>query len=155
MNSTTQPPDIQNPHPVPITTGNWNRQRTVRPDRSRPGAEPTGCRFNWIAIGFWLGGLALGTGGCFLGASMPYRQPVGMTIAMLWWGIYLGCFGASIGAGVGGLFGQWWDHTPASPPSAGASGHRHSVQADTGAGAAGKPRSLSADRRSWGGSEAN
>jgi hypothetical protein len=59
---------------------------------------------------------------------MPYRHPVGVTISLLWWGIYLGCFGASIGA----LLGLWWDHSSASPPRAGASGHRRQVQAATG-----------------------
>jgi hypothetical protein len=34
---------------------------------------------------------------------MPYRYPVAVTISVLWWGIYLGCFGA----GVGALLGLW------------------------------------------------
>jgi len=145
MTSTTQPTDIRNPHAVPLTTGNWSRQRTVRPDRPRPSAKPTRRRFNWVAIGFWLGLFALGTGGCFLGAHMSSHHPVGRAVAMFWWGIYLGCLGASIGASVGGLFGQWWNHAPASPHGAGASGQRHSVQADPGAGAAAAPQSQPAD----------
>jgi hypothetical protein len=32
---------------------------------------------------------------------MPYTHPVAIAISMIWWGIYIGCFGASLGA----LFG--------------------------------------------------
>jgi hypothetical protein len=70
-----------------------------------------GCRFKSAMIGFWLGGLALGTGGSILGACMPYRHPVAVTISVLWWGIYLACFGASVGA----LLGRCLDRTPALP----------------------------------------
>ena len=124
MNSTIRHTDVRNSRPAPITTGKGNRPGTVRPHQGRPAAEPTGRRFHRVAIGFWLGGLALGTAGCLLGAWMASRHPVGLTISMLWWGIYLGCLGASIGAGVGGLFGLWWDPPPASPPRTGTSGHR-------------------------------
>ena len=48
---------------------------------------------------------------------MPYRHPVGVTISILWWGIYLGCLGASIGAGIGGLVGLLWDRTLVSTPA--------------------------------------
>jgi hypothetical protein len=133
MNGTIRPKYVPNPPSVPITTGNRNRQGTAPPPRWRAAAEPAGRRFDRVAIGFWLGGLALGTAGCLLGACMPYRHPVAVTISMLWWGVFLGCFGASIGAGVGGLFGLWPDDTPASPPRAGTSGHRSSVQAASGA----------------------
>jgi hypothetical protein len=34
---------------------------------------------------------------------MPYRHPVAVTTSVLWWGIYLGCFGTGIGALVGTL----------------------------------------------------
>src|SRR5262249_26478241 len=54
--------------------------------------------FDRIAMGFWLGGVGLGMGGCILGACMPYHHPVAVAISVLWWGIYLGCLGASIGA---------------------------------------------------------
>jgi hypothetical protein len=86
----------------------------VRPHQGRPAAEPTGRWFNPVTIGFWLGGLALATAGCFFGAGMASSHPVGMTVSMLWWGIYLGCLGASIGAGVGGLLGPCRDHAPDS-----------------------------------------
>ena len=49
-------------------------------------------------IGFWLGGGLLGTAGWILGLCMAYHHPVAVVISTLWWGIYLGCFGGSIGA---------------------------------------------------------
>jgi hypothetical protein len=49
----------------------------------------------------WLGAIVLGTGGAILGACLPYRHPVAVAGSALWWGLYFGCFGASIGA----LFG--------------------------------------------------
>jgi hypothetical protein len=49
-------------------------------------------------IGFWVGGGLLGTAGCILGVCMPYQHPVAVVLSALWWGIYLGCFGASVGA---------------------------------------------------------
>jgi hypothetical protein len=81
-----------------------------------------------VAIGLFLGGVVLGTAGCILGACMPYRHPVGVTISILWWGIYLGCLGASIGAGIGGLSGLRRNDTQAPSPGGDASGHRHKVQ---------------------------
>jgi hypothetical protein len=32
---------------------------------------------------------------------MPYHHPVAVAISVLWWGVYLGCFGASVGALIG------------------------------------------------------
>jgi hypothetical protein len=32
---------------------------------------------------------------------MPYHQPVAMAISVIWWGMYLGSFGASLGALLG------------------------------------------------------
>jgi hypothetical protein len=74
-------------------------------------------RFARITIGFWLGGGLLGMAGCILGVCMPYHHPVAVVISALWWGIYLGCFGASIGA----LLGRWAERTSA-PPSRGSGG---------------------------------
>ena len=54
-------------------------------------------------MGFWLGGALLGVGGCILGSSLPYGNPVGRAVSGLWWGIYMGGFGASVGA----LLGLW------------------------------------------------
>jgi hypothetical protein len=47
-------------------------------------------------VGFWVGGIVLGVSGCIVGGLMPYRHPVGVALSVLWWGIYLGCAGASI-----------------------------------------------------------
>src|SRR6516165_2186580 len=69
-------------------------------------------------VGFWLGGGLLGTAGCILGVCMPYQHPVAVMISVLWWGIYLGCFGASVGA----LIRLFTERAAASapPPSAAA-----------------------------------
>ena len=55
-------------------------------------------RFDRILLGFWLGGGFLGTVGCVLGACMPYHHSVARVFSVLWWGIYCGCLGASVGA---------------------------------------------------------
>jgi hypothetical protein len=64
-----------------------------------------------VTIGFWLGGGLLGTGGCLLGALMPYNHPVAKAISVLWWGLYFGCFGTSVGA----LVGVLTDRAPPRP----------------------------------------
>jgi hypothetical protein len=75
------------PSPGPAATaGRAGGLRRVRLDRT---------------LGFWLGGAVLGTAGCFLGATMPYRHPVAVTANVLWWGLFLGCLGASVGALLG------------------------------------------------------
>jgi hypothetical protein len=56
-----------------------------------------------ITLGFWLGGIVFGTAGGLLGASLSYHQPVARVLSVLWWGIYCGCFGASLGT-LPGLF---------------------------------------------------
>jgi hypothetical protein len=61
-------------------------------------------RVDRVLIGFWLGGFGLGTAGCIVGACMSYHHPVAVMMSVVWWGIYLGCLGASLGAGIGGLF---------------------------------------------------
>jgi hypothetical protein len=124
MNSTLRSTNVHDLNAFPDSTGLGNQQSTIRPYNRRTAAEPDHHRFSRVAIGFWLGGLTLAVAGCTLGACTPYRHPVGVTISILWWGTYLGCLGASIGAGIAGLFGLWWDRTPASPPRASASGHR-------------------------------
>ena len=55
------------------------------------------------AVGFWLGGILFAAGGCLFGATRAYEQPVGVAISAVWWSIYFGCFGTSIGA----LLGLW------------------------------------------------
>ena len=99
----------------------WTDQRNAPSSSLSPAKQPSQMavasrnaplrrRFD-RTFGFWLGGALLGVGGCILGICMPYRHPVAVTISVLWWGIYFGCFGASIGA----LLGLWAEQTPAPP----------------------------------------
>src|SRR5262245_58015050 len=89
-----------------------------RRQRSRPDAtasndrQSPGTRFARRTIGFWLGGALLAIGGCILGVCMPYQHPVALGLSALWWGIYLGCFGASVGA----LIGSLAERAPTRPP---------------------------------------
>jgi hypothetical protein len=76
--------------------------------------------------GFWLGGFVLGTAGCILGACLPYHHPVAVTISALWWGIFFGCFGASLGA----LVGLWAEQPSAPPPPGWDSAGRPPPEAD-------------------------
>jgi hypothetical protein len=109
MASVTRLTGPGNSPPSPVAAGNGERQRAVRPHEGQPGPNARR-RFDGAAVGFWLGGIALGVGGCIFGACMPYRHPVAVTISVLWWGVYFGCFGAGIGA----LLGLWTGRAPAS-----------------------------------------
>jgi hypothetical protein len=40
----------------------------------------------------------LGTVGGIVGVRLPYHHPVAVVISILWWSLYLGGLGASIGA---------------------------------------------------------
>jgi hypothetical protein len=117
MNTTSPSTRVWNQRLFPHAGGNGKKQRTVRPYSRQLDAKPVGRRFNRVTIGFWLGGLTLAIAGCILGACMPYSRPVAVSISILWWGIYLGCLGASIGAGIGGLLGLRWGRAPASSVS--------------------------------------
>jgi hypothetical protein len=82
------------------------RQALGQPVRPSPGAstrrEQKGhARSLWPTIGFWVGGGTLGTVGFVLGVCVPYHHPVVVAISAIWWGIYLGCLGGSVGALVG------------------------------------------------------
>ena len=89
--------ELRNPSPSSPTATKKAWQGSVRSPNVRLRR-----RFD-RTIGFWLGGALLGVGGCILGSCMPYRHPVAVTISVLWWGIYLGCFGAGVGALIGTL----------------------------------------------------
>src|SRR5262245_48503411 len=84
------------------------------PARSPPLARST--------IGFWVGGGLLGTGGCILGVCMPYHHPVAVVISALWWGIYLGSLGASVGALM-----AWLTERAPAPASRGVDGRSRSA----------------------------
>src|SRR5262249_15710375 len=99
---------------MPDTLQERDRRKLSWPDatvlRQRKSAARSP-QFARTTIGFWLGGGLLGTAGSILGVCMPYHHPVAVVISALWWGIYLGCFGASIG----GLLGGWAERTSAPP----------------------------------------
>jgi hypothetical protein len=97
--------------PSLATAGAGDWQSVVHPCDSRPTPDVLRREFRRVTIGFWLGGVVLGAGGCILGACMPYHHPVAVTLSVLWWSTYLGCLGASIGAWLGLLS----DRTPARP----------------------------------------
>ena len=107
---------------TPITPENENLPH-------EPGENGRPYEFHPSKWGFYLGGVVLGAAGCILGACLHYEYPVSVTISILWWGIYLGCLGASIGA----LFGLCRDGAPASPSrsksviTAGAAGNEYSA----------------------------
>ena len=112
MASTGRSTDLRNSPPSPVTPSKGDWQWAIHPHKLQPAANPFRRRLGRITIGFWLGGIALGTCGCILGACMPYSHPVAVTISVLWWGIYLGCFGASVGA----LSVLLAEQAPAPPP---------------------------------------
>jgi hypothetical protein len=58
-----------------------------------------------ITIGMLAGGLILGTVGVAVAVSYSYAHSAGLAISMIWWGVYFGALGASIGA-LPGLFTQ-------------------------------------------------
>jgi hypothetical protein len=103
-------PNFRNPPPPPGTAGPGEGQGGGRPHGCQPAAKPYR-RFG-RGVGFWLGAVLLGLGGCVLGVWMPYRHPVAVASGVLWWGIYFGCFGASLGA----LVGLWAEQPPVPPP---------------------------------------
>jgi hypothetical protein len=89
---------------VPVIAENEASTGTTRAGTWRGVARPSR-RFDCVSVGFWLGAATFGIGGCILGGHMPYHHPVAISISVIWWGIYLGCLGASIG-GLFGLFTQ-------------------------------------------------
>src|SRR5262249_44121670 len=53
------------------------------------------------ATRFWCCVAAFGTAGCVFGVSMANSHPVALTLSVLWWGFYFGCFGWCISAWIG------------------------------------------------------
>ena len=62
-------------------------------------------RWDPITIGMLAGGLVLAAVGVAVAASYSYAHQAGLAVSMIWWGIYCGALGASIGA-LPGLFTQ-------------------------------------------------
>jgi hypothetical protein len=104
----------------------WRDDAATR-DRKSPARSPRRAR---STLGFWVGGGLLGTGGCLLGVCMPYHHPVAVVISALWWGMYLGCLGGSVGALIAlltergpapasrGVDGRGFSAAPATTPAA-------------------------------------
>ena len=82
----------------------------ARAGEVRPAANIKNRRFNRV-IGFWLGGILFAAGGCLFGVTRPYEHPASVAASALWWSIYFGCFGMSIGA----LLGLWAEKTLGCP----------------------------------------
>jgi hypothetical protein len=99
---------IRAPRCAPVGPDRSWPKATARTEPKSPARSP---RFDRAMIGFWLGSLALGTAGGVLGVCMPYHHPVAVVISALWWGVYLGCFGGS----VGGLIARFTERAPAAP----------------------------------------
>jgi hypothetical protein len=118
MATTARLTDPRNRLHLSTITTKESRQRGVRLHGTQAGANLSGRQFNPVTVGFWLGGLVLGMAGAIVGACLPYRHPVAVTMSILWWAIYSGCFGASIGA----LFGLWRKRTRIPSGSASAIG---------------------------------
>jgi len=89
MLKTPLPTNRRSPTSSPAPAGNGKGKSVVRR-----------LRFD-RTIGFWLGVIVSGTAGCIIGASAPYHHPVAVTMSALWWGIYFGAFGGSVGALIG------------------------------------------------------
>jgi hypothetical protein len=100
MLETPLPTKRRNPISAPAPAGNRQCNRVAHR-----------IRFN-RTLGFWLGGIVLGTAGCIIGALAPYEHPVAVTLSMLWWGVYVGAFGGSVGA----LIGVLAENISAAPP---------------------------------------
>ena len=82
---------------VPVRAESAVRTGTARTERKRSSARLPR-RSDRVSLGFWVGGATFGTAGCVVGYCMPHDHPVGIAASVIWWGIYIGCFGASLGA---------------------------------------------------------
>jgi hypothetical protein len=100
--------------PSSVTEVQWEPQR----DPARRG--------NRITLGFGLGGILLGTAGCIFGASLSSHHPVAWVLSVLWWGIYCGCLGASLGA----LPGLFLERSSAGWARTGKAAGKPSIEAD-------------------------
>jgi hypothetical protein len=98
MSKTLRAINLRERAALPVGLGGGEQPTLAPPQRPRRAATAFWRRLDRVALGFWLGALALGAAGCMLGARVPCRHPVAWAVSVLWWGIYLGCFGASLGA---------------------------------------------------------
>jgi hypothetical protein len=97
--------------PSPYSTDRQDLSDAPIAARDRETTRAISRRFH-RGIGFWLGGVILGAGGCLWGASMPYQHPVGVAISILWWGIFFGCWVVSSVPATARLKGPRGSSTP-------------------------------------------
>jgi hypothetical protein len=102
MNTTSCLQDLRQLPDSPIPARQGDRRHAVHPKQRCAAANPVR-RWDRVTVGFWLGGVVLGTAGCLYGAWQPYSHPVAVTTSTLWWGIYFGSFGCWLGALIGTL----------------------------------------------------
>jgi hypothetical protein len=103
MNCFLQNPVERKTPPSPPTAGTGDGKQVVRLHGARPAAGVLRRHASRANLGFWVGAALAGTAGCILGACLPYERPLAVAVSVIWWGIYVGCLGASIGA----LLGLW------------------------------------------------
>jgi hypothetical protein len=89
--------DRRKPTLVPVIAQKQAWTGLTRRATTRGVASPAR-RLDRVSIGFWLGGVTFGAGGCILGACMASHHPIATAISAMWWGVYLGGLGASLGA---------------------------------------------------------
>jgi hypothetical protein len=139
MKSTLRSTTMWNSRPIPITKEKLNPPVSLRPHPRPTVLRAIRRQFDPLTIGFLVGGVTFAMGGCIFGVYLPYHNPVGVNISMLWWSIFLGIVGAYVGACVGQFFGIWEDRAASPSPSAHACEHCCQVQATPEAAAGGKP----------------
>src|SRR5262249_28363514 len=96
MPNTKCPSDSRKRTYVPLIADSEPKTGTARSRKTPTLANPPRQR-DRVTIGFWIGAIALGIAGCVLGGYMPYQHPVATAMSIFWWGIFMGCFGGSLG----------------------------------------------------------
>jgi hypothetical protein len=135
--------DLRKSSSSPTTAGNAGGQRSARLHQQPMTAISCRRRINRVTLGFWVGGAISAAGGCLFAASMPYQYAVGVTVSVLWWGIYCGCTGASLSA----LCCRLAERILASPPQKSDGAGKPTSGADSPAFPAGSSGSLSGTSR--------
>jgi hypothetical protein len=85
----------------PRPSGRWTPACSPVVEEQGEGRRGGSRPFDGATLGFWLGAVALGAAGGVFGACMSSGHPLAVGFSVLWWGIYLGCLGASLGALLG------------------------------------------------------
>src|SRR5262245_53179469 len=98
MKSTLRSTTMWNSCPILITKKKQNQPATPRPYKRPAALRAIRRQFDPLTTGFLVGGVTFAIGGCILGVYLPYHNPVGVNISMLWWSIFMGIIGAYVGA---------------------------------------------------------